>query len=165
MVNGRLLREEIFDLLIDPRRPLSPESVNIHGIQPEMLENQPTIDMVLPLFHSFAEGTILVGHNAAFDMRMFQVKEAETGVKFINPVLDTLLLSAVIHPAHENHSIEEISRRLGVRVAGRHTALGDAITTGEIFLKLIPLLNKEGIYTLKEAVMASQKTYYARLKY
>jgi len=165
MVNGRLLREEIFDQLIDPKLSLSPESVNIHGIQPEMLKNQPTIDMVLPLFHSFAKGTILVGHNTSFDMRMFQLKEAETGVRFINPVLDTLMLSAVIHPAHENHSIEEISRRLGVRVVGRHTALGDAITTGEIFLKLIPLLNKSGIYTLKEARLASQKTYYARLKY
>lgn len=165
IVNGRLLQGEVFDQLIDPKRSIPYESIKIHGIRPEMLEGQPTIDKVLPLFHAFAEGTILVGHNAAFDMKMLQLKEQSTGVRFINPVLDTLLLSAVVHPAQDKHTLEAISKRLGVNVIGRHTALGDAIATGEIFLKLIPLLLKSGIRTLKEARLASQKTYYARLKY
>ncbi|MCP4344089.1 MAG: PAS domain-containing protein [Desulfobacterales bacterium] len=165
IVNGRLLHEENIDQLIDPKRGLPIESIKIHGIQPEMLKGQPVIGKILPSFKRFAEDTILVGHNAAFDMRMLQMKEGSTGVKFINPVLDTLLLSAVIHPAQDNHNLEEISKRLGIRIVGRHTALGDAIATGEIFLKMIPLLEKEGIKTLKEARLASQKTYYARIKY
>ncbi len=98
-------------------------------------------------------------------MRMLQINEAETGVKFINPVLDTLLLSAVVHPAQEDHNLEAIAERLGISIVGRHTALGDAIATGEIFIKLIPLLAKMGIYTLKDARKASQKTYYSRIKY
>lgn len=61
--------------------------------------------------------------------------------------------------------MENIARRLGVNILGRHTALGDAITTAEIFLKLLPILNSNGILTLKDALSASQKTYYARLKY
>ncbi len=165
IVNGRLLTGEIFDQLVDPRRSLPYESVKVHGIQPEMLKGKPTIDKVLPMFNGFTEETVLVGHNAAFDMRMLQMKERQTGVRFINPVLDTLLLSAVVHPAQNDHSLEAIARRLGIRIKGRHTALGDAMSTGEVFLKLIPLLEKAGIRTLKAARQASEKTYYARLKY
>ncbi len=165
VLNGRLLGEEFFDQLVNPQRPLPYASVKIHGIQEEMLIDQPTIDKVLQIFQAFCEETILVAHNAAFDMRMLQLKEAETGVRFINPVLDTMHLSAVVHPAQEDHSISAIANRLGISVVGRHTALGDAITTGEIFLKLIPLLAEKGIHTLAEARSASQKTYYARLKY
>ena len=165
MTRSRLLRDERFEQLIDPQRSIPWASVKIHGIHPEMLIGQPFIDTVLPQFHHFAEDTILVAHNAAFDMRFLQLKEAETGVKFANPVLDTLLLSAVLHPSHANHDLEAISQRLGVRILGRHTALGDASATGEIFLKMLPLLNQKGIYTLKEALAASRKTYYARQKY
>jgi DNA polymerase-3 subunit epsilon len=165
MVNCRLLREERFEQLVDPQRSIPWTSVKIHGIHPEMLIGQPFIDQVLPQFYQFVEDTILVAHNAAFDMRFLQLKEARTGVKFVNPVLDTLLLSAVVHPSHENHDLEAISQRLGVRILGRHTALGDASATGEIFLKMLPLLARKGIYTIKEALAASQKTYYARQKF
>jgi DNA polymerase-3 subunit epsilon len=165
ILNGRLLREEFFDQLVNPQRPLPYNSVKIHGIHEEMLTDQPTIDRVLPVFQRFCDNTVLVAHNAAFDMLMLEQKEADSGVRFINPVLDTMHLSAVVHPAQENHGITAIAHRLGVSVVGRHTALGDAITTGEIFLKLIPLLAEKGIYTLAEARYASQKTYYARLKY
>ena len=165
MVNCRFLHEERFEQLIDPRRSIPWDSVKIHGILPEMLIGQPFIDQVLPQFHQFVEDTILVAHNAAFDMRFLQLKEDQTGVKFIKPVLDTLLLSAVIHPAHENHDLEAISQRLGVRILGRHTAIGDASATGEIFLKMLPLLARKGIYTLKDALAASRKTYYARQKF
>ncbi len=165
MVNCRVLQEEYFEQLVDPRRSIPWTSVKIHGIHPEMLIGQPFIDQVLPQFYQFVEETILVAHNAAFDMRFLQLKEAQTGVKFVNPVLDTLLLSAVVHPSHENHDLETISQRLGVRILGRHTALGDASATGEIFLKMLPLLAQKGIYTLKEALAASQKTYYARQKF
>ncbi|MDJ0784281.1 MAG: exonuclease domain-containing protein [Desulfosarcinaceae bacterium] len=165
VLHNRLLREEFFDQLVNPQRSLPYASTKIHGIQPEMLENQPTIDQVLKIFHAFCEDTILVAHNAAFDMRMLQLKEEETGVRFVNPVLDTMHLSAVVHPAQEDHSISAIAHRMGISVVGRHTALGDAITTGEIFLKLTPLLAEKGIHTLAEARRASQKTYYARIKY
>ncbi|MBW2438023.1 MAG: DNA polymerase III subunit epsilon, partial [Deltaproteobacteria bacterium] len=165
MVNCRLLRKECFEQLVDPRRNIPWTSVKIHGIHPEMLIGQPLIDQVLPVFHRFATNTILVAHNAAFDMRFLQLKEAQTGIQFVNPVLDTLLLSAVVHPSHENHDLEAISQRLGVRILGRHTALGDASATGEIFLKMLPLLAQKGIYTLKEAMAASRKTYYARQKF
>ena len=165
IVNGRLLQNENFEQLVDPRRSIPWTSVKIHGIHPEMLQGKPTIDEVLPLLHDFAKDTILVAHNAAFDMRFLQLKEEQTGVRFQNPVLDTLLLSAVVHPSHEDHNLEAIAKRLGVRILARHTAMGDAIATGEMFLKILPLLSQKQIFNLKQALAASRKTFYARQKF
>lgn len=165
IVNARLLKNEVYERLVNPRRALNRESARIHGIAAEMLEGQPEIERVLPAFHLFCEDTVLVAHNAAFDMRFLELKEASSGVRFTQPVLDTLLLSAVVHPSQDDHRIESIAERLGVRIIGRHTALGDAFLTGEIFLKLLPLLADRGISTLAEALEASRQTYYARLQY
>jgi DNA polymerase-3 subunit epsilon len=71
----------------------------------------------------------------------------------------------VIHPHQGEHSLEAIAARLSVSIMGRHTALGDAIVTGEVFLKMIPLLSEKGLFTLKDARDAAQQTHYARLRY
>ncbi len=165
IVNGRLLHGETFDQLIDPGRALNPASTRIHGIKPELLAGQPPITRVLPRFHRFCEDTVLVAYNAAFDMRFLQLKEAATGKRFAQPVLDTLMLSAVVHPRQQDHTLEAIAARLGVNIIGRHTALGDAIVTGEIFLRMIPLLAAQGILTLQQARHASRQTPYAKVQY
>jgi len=165
IVNGKLRRHECFEQLVDPKRPISAASMPIHGIRQEMVAGQPTIEAVLPAFHAFAHDTVLVGHNAAFDMRFLQLKEAASGVVFDQPVLDTLLLSALVHPQQQSHGLEAIAERLGVPVLGRHTALGDAIVTAELFLKLVPLLAERGLRTLGQVREAAQKTYYARVTY
>ena len=165
IVNGRLLKQDVYEQLVDPQRPISRESVRIHGIKAGDLAGQPTLREVLPAFHRFCEDTVLVAHNAAFDMRFLELGEAESGVRFTQPVLDTLLLSAVVHRNLEDHSLEAIAERLGVPVIGRHTALGDALVTSEIFLKLVALLAERGIATLGQALDASRETYYVRLQY
>lgn len=165
LVNGKLLKGECFEQLVDPRRAISAASIPIHGITPEMVAGQPSIDEVLPAFHAFSQDTVLVAHNAAFDMRFLQMKERTSGVRFEQPVLDTLLLSALIHPNQESHRLEAIAERFGVSIMGRHTALGDAMVTAETFLKLLPLLAERGIHTLGQAREASRRTYYARIKY
>lgn len=165
IVNQRLLRQERFEQLIDPRRPLRAESIAIHGITEDLLRGQPVIAKVLPAFHAFCEDTVLIAHNAAFDMRFLQLKEEATGVRFGQPVLDTLLLSAVVHPNQESHRLEAIAQRLGVAIGARHNALDDALATGEVFLKLLPLLAEMGIVTLRQALAAAEKTYYARVSY
>jgi DNA polymerase-3 subunit epsilon len=165
IVNGKLRRQECFEQLVDPQRDIPAASIPIHGIEPSMVAGQPVIDAVLPAFHAFAQDTVLVAHNAAFDMRFLQLKEERTGVVFDQPVLDTLLLSALVHPNQESHRLEAIAERFDVPVLGRHTALGDAMVTAEVFLKLIPLLADQGIHTLGQAREAAQKTYYARVRY
>ena len=165
IVNGRLLRQESYEQLVDPGRTIPPEGIPIHGIRQDMVDGQPRIGAVLPVFHAFAQDTVLVAHNAAFDMKFLQMQEEATGVVFRQPVLDTLLLSAVVHPNQESHAIEAIAERLNIAVTGRHTALGDALVTAEIWLRLVPMLAEQGVLTLGQAREAAQKTYYARLKY
>lgn len=165
IVNNRLLRQEVFDQLVNPERPLKPESVQIHGITEDMLRGKPNIDVVLPAFHEFCADTVLIAHNAAFDMRFLQLKEARTGVRFAQPVLDTLLLSAVVHPHQESHKLDDILDRLGIDIDSRHNALDDALVTAEVFLKLVPLLAEKEIVTVRQALEVSSKTYFARVKY
>ena len=165
IVNGKLLRQDAFEQLIDPGRSIPAASIPIHGITPDMVQGQPRIGQVLPTFHVYASDTVLVAHNAAFDMKFLQLKERSTGLRFDQPVLDTLLLSAVIHPHQDSHRLEAIAQRMNITVLGRHTALGDALVTAEVFLRMIPLLAEMGILTLGQAREAAQKTYHARLEY
>jgi DNA polymerase-3 subunit epsilon len=165
IVNGKLLRQESFEQLVNPGRLIPAATIPIHGITQAMVRGKPPITEVLPAFYTFSQDTVLVAHNAAFDMKFLQLQQARTGLVFNHPVLDTLLLSAVVHPNQESHRLEAIAERFNITVLGRHTALGDAFVTAEVWLRLLPLLQAMGIHTLRQAREAAQKTYYARLKY
>ncbi len=165
IVNGKLLRGECFDQLVDPHRSIPEASILIHGIRPELVRGKPSIAEVLPDFHAFIGDTVMVGHNVAFDLRFLKLKEAASGARFDQPVLDTLLLSSVVHPNEPSHGLETIAARLGVTTSDRHTALGDALVTAEILLRLLPLLGQRGILTLSQAREAARTSQYARLRY
>jgi DNA polymerase-3 subunit epsilon len=158
IVNARLLEQEVFDRRVLPRRPVRASAEAAHGISTASLRGEPPLEQVLPLFARFCDDTVLVAHNAAFDMRFLELARERTGVRFDQPLLDTMLLSAVVLPAHRGneHHLEQIAVRLGVSVAGRHQALGDATTTARVLLKLLPLLAERGITTLGQARAASQ---------
>jgi DNA polymerase III epsilon subunit family exonuclease len=165
IVNGHLVPGDTFDCLIDPGRSVDPRSARVHGLTDAMLRGQPTLADVLPRFHAFCADTVLVGHNVAFDLRFLQLKERATGVCFRQPVLDTLLLAAVLDEHNGENGLEAIAHRFGIEVLARHTALGDALITAEIFLKMLPLLAARGIADLRQARAASEKTRYARIRY
>jgi DNA polymerase-3 subunit epsilon len=164
IVNGRLLHNDTYERLVDPQRAVPASSTAVHGLTTAMVRGQPTIDTVLPTFDRFSSDTVLVGHNAGFDMQFLALERARAGLPATHPVvLDTLLLDAAVHPDHDDHSLEAIASRLGVDVLGRHTALGDALVTGEVFIRLVALLRARGVRTLGEAVAASRATLHARL--
>jgi len=165
IVGNKLRTSEVMDQLVDPNRSIPKAGIAIHGITPQDVRGAPRIDVALTAFKAFAADSVLVAHNAAFDMRFLELKESQTGIRFDQPVLDTLLLAAVVLPEQPTHGLHALAEKLGVDATDRHHALSDALVTGAIFLKLLPLLEEQGITTLREAREASKKTFYARLAY
>ncbi len=165
IVKNKIITYEIFDQLVDPAKPISAASINIHGITQEMVRGKPKIDVVLKNFRQFSDGAVLVAHNAAFDMKFLKMKESGVGVVFNNPVLDTMLLSSVIHPHQPAHALDRLVPRYGIALKDRHRALGDAFMTAELFLKILPQLEKRHIINLVQAIEASQQVPLANLTY
>lgn len=154
IVNGRRVEGEVFDTLVNPGRSIPLSSTVVHGITEAMVADAPGVADVLRRFHRFAEGAVLIAHNAPFDMQFLRRREAELGLTFDNPVLDTVLLSAVIYGQHEVHSLDALTHRLGITIpeADRHTAIGDTIATADAFLKLMPMLQGRGLATFGQVL-------------
>lgn len=158
VVNGRLLSGETFDMLVDPGRPIPPASTRIHGLTDADVAGAPRLAEVFARFHAFAEGAVLVAHNAAFDLAFLRRAETE-GLRLVQPVLDTVFLSAFLFDHTGQHGLDALAERLGVAIdpARRHTALGDALATAEILVRLLPQLRARGIATLGEALAVSER--------
>ncbi|HVQ76486.1 MAG TPA: exonuclease domain-containing protein [Candidatus Binatia bacterium] len=146
---------EIFDALVNPGRPVPAAAVAIHGITGAMLADAPPIRVVLPAFVRFAAGSVLVGHDVWFDLRFLETAGTALGLPALaatSPVLDTRLLSEFAHPSASDHGLDALAARVGVPLRGRHSALGDALITAEVFARLLVLLDRRGVRTLGEAL-------------
>ena len=147
-------------MLVNPGRPIPPSSTAVHGITDQMVAEAPGVDEVLRQFHAFAKGTVLVAHNAPFDMLFLRRREAALGLRFDMPILDTVLLSAVLFGQHEVHSLDALTHRLGIviPVEARHTAIGDAIATADATVRMLAILRGRGFDTFG-AVLAEVRRH------
>ena len=154
VVNGRRVKREVFDTLVDPARAIPPSSTEVHGITDDMVKGAPGMTEAGKRFHDFARGAVLVAHNAPFDMEFLRRHEKAMGVRFDHPVLDTVLLSAVVYGQLEQHSLDALTARLGITIPeeARHTAIGDTVATADAFLKLIPMLKARGLLTFGDVL-------------
>jgi len=149
---GRVQNADIFHTLVNPERSIPAESVAFHHIEDHMVVGAPTMSEVYPQFVKFAADSVLVAHNAAFDKKCLDMAAAEAGLPQVdNPILDTLFLSYGLHKGTEGHSLDAMAERMGVAIEGRHTSLGDARATAQVFLGLLTLLPGRGVRTLAEA--------------
>jgi len=152
IVNGRILSGEAFDTLVHPGRPIPAPSTRIHGITDAMVASAPRFDEAARRFRRYCGDSVLVAHNAPFDLAFFHRR----GVTFDNPVLDTVLLSAILYGPGAEHSLDALAARLGVAIAedARHTAIGDACATAEVLRRMIPALREAGLATLGDTFAA-----------
>jgi len=166
MLGARVIRGERFDRLVDPGRRIPAASTRIHGITDAMVEGQGDARKVLPEFHAFASGSVLVAHNAPFDLTFLRLKEGVTGARFDQPALDTVLLSAWLFGQGAEHTLDALAERFGIAIPERlrHTALGDAMVTAEVLSSLIGVLTASGVATLGAALAVSEEAGALRRK-
>ncbi|MHA3980431.1 3'-5' exonuclease [Halovulum sp. GXIMD14794] len=159
IVNSRLLRGERFETLVNPERSIPAASTEVHRITEAMVAHAPGMAEAGRDFHDFSSGAVLVAHNAPFDMAFLTAEEARSGIHFENPVLCTVLLSSALFGEGAEHSLDALAARFGIEIpeADRHTAMGDALATGEVFCHLLDLLREAGIETLQQAIDASAR--------
>ncbi|WP_278922484.1 3'-5' exonuclease [Pseudophaeobacter profundi] len=159
VLNGRQVTGERFDTLVNPGRPIPESASRIHGISPAMVADAPKITAAAAAFHHFATDAVIVAHNAPFDMAFLRRHAKDTGVQWDHPILDTVLLSAVLFGASVPHTLDALCARLEITIpaAQRHTALGDAQATAAALVKMIPLLQARGFTTLRDVIEQTQR--------
>ncbi|MBK1698148.1 3'-5' exonuclease [Rhodovibrio salinarum] len=163
VVNGRVVAGEALDTLVDPKRPIPPRASRVHGITDDQVTGAPSVTTAAAQLHAFAREAVLVAHNAPFDLGFLKRREAAIGARFDQPVVDTVLLSAILFGANEAHNLDALCARLGIEIPAerRHTAAGDAEATAAALCAMLPMLRGQGFTTLGDVLRETCK--YGRL--
>ncbi len=139
-----------FSTFVDPLTPIPFEIEKLTGITDDMVMGAEQIDVVLPRFLEFCEGCILVAHNARFDMSFIMENCDRQGISHDFTYVDTVGIARIFLPGQKKHTLDAVAKALGVSLENHHRAVDDAEATAEIFVKLIVLMEKEGITTLSQ---------------
>ncbi len=148
----RLYRSSTLNLLVNPGRSIPNRTIAVHGISNSMVAGAPPFAAVAEQVTGATEGVALVGFHTDFDLRMLQSEMRHCGRDWLpGPCLDVMLLYAALFPDARSLLLDDIAAAFDVPVIGRHSALGDALTTAEIYARLVPVLSGRGCTTLAEA--------------
>jgi DNA polymerase-3 subunit epsilon len=162
-VGGRVDLSRSFYELIKPEREVPRESVKIHHLTPDKLTSNP-VGMesdVLTRFFEFCQGDVLVGHHVSFDVQfMNHALKNHFAITIANKVVDTAVLARAVREINDpvkmsmeeaqHVGLDELAQELEISMPDRHDAYGDAFATALIFQRLVGVLEKNGIKTLKQ---------------
>jgi len=158
IVHGEVDETQNFQQLINPGVPIPPESQAIHGISDADVSAASDFSVVVRAFDEWRRDSVLVGYATGFDLAMLKRETEIAGLEWSAPrCLDVRFLVNLLSPNLPDFSLDTIAGWIGVETRNRHSALGDAIATAEIFVALIPRLRERGIRTLAELERACER--------
>ena len=132
-----------FSQLINPEKEIPQVVVELTGISNSLVENEPTIEKVIPEFYEFAKDAVLVAHNAKFDISFIRREYKNNSIEFNHPILDTLVLARATMTHMKRFNLGTLCKNLGVSLVGAHRAVNDAEATAEVFIKLVEKIKRE----------------------
>ncbi len=145
--NGQIT--DRFSTFVDPHMPIPSRIQNLTKITDDMVQGAPDITEVLPDFMRFCEGCILVAHNARFDHSFIVAKAKEMGAITDYTVVDTVGIARVLYPDMAKATLDAVAKKMKISLENHHRAVEDAEATAQIFVRMIPMLEKRGVTDLK----------------
>ncbi len=141
---------ETFSTFVDPGRPIPPKIIQLTGINDDMVRGAPKIEQALEKFLEFAGDLPIVAHNADFDIGFLKETCRRQGIerKFVS--IDTLALSRALLPGLKKFKLDIVANHLSLAEFNHHRATDDALTCGNIYLRLRAKLMEKGAKTLGE---------------
>ena len=133
-----------FSQLINPQKDISYKVQELTGITNDLIKDKPTIEEILPKFVDFIGDSVLVAHNADFDMGFMKQKCREQDIEFKNTSIDTLTLARTLLPHLKRFKLNIIAKELGIPLLNHHRAVDDAEATAHIFIKFLDMIRKKG---------------------
>ncbi|MES2544198.1 MAG: exonuclease domain-containing protein [Bacteroidota bacterium] len=126
-----------FISLVNPEIPIQPFVVKLTGINNAMLRSAPKFFEIAKRIIEMTNDCVLVAHNASFDYRILRTEFNRLGYDFHQKTLCTVELSQKLLPEQPSHSLGKLVRALGIPMADRHRASGDALATVKLFKILL----------------------------
>ena len=133
--NGEII--DTFESFVNPEKPIPPEVVEVTHITDDMVKDADTIDVVMPKILEFMKDSVLVAHNADFDIGFMKHNCEELGLEFDFSHIDTLRLAKAIFPEFSRYKLGFIAEKLGFKVDVAHRALADVETLVKVFNEMI----------------------------
>jgi len=142
-------REKIatFQTLVNPNRQISEAAFRVNKITPEMLQDAPTVDKILPGFLEFVQGSCLCSYNAGFDLEFLNNELTLSGKSHLEGIVvaDVLKMAKRLLPGLERYALWFVSEKLGIKTQQAHRAFSDVELTLAVFYKLKDILETKGI--------------------
>lgn len=124
---------DTFDEFLDPGHRLSDFTTSLTGITDEMVRGSKSEEEVIKAFYEYTKDTILVAHNASFDIGFLNAAYQRYGLGEVeNPVIDTLEFARFLHPELKSFGLGPLTKKFGVGLENHHRAIYDAEATGHL---------------------------------